>query len=164
MFRSNSSLSVGLQGLLWFTWVFTSWRSTNPPQTRQMTLFGETARVQGDRPDTRAHLPDPIVSLRGGNTLQRWSFKSEPRGLLLNLQECARDAGCEVLQQRGYRLRGPVRLCRCDTGLWGRADRGSRASREVSGSPWGDLYPRKNSSHISSEDPGVTPGRYFPYS
>lgn len=46
----------------------------------------------------------------------------------------------------------------------GRADHGTRASREVSGAPRGDLYPRKNSSHIRSEDPGVTPGRYFPYS
>lgn len=46
----------------------------------------------------------------------------------------------------------------------GRADRSTRASREVGGPPGGDLYPRKNSSHIRSEDPGVTPGRYFPYS
>lgn len=49
-------------------------------------------------------------------------------------------------------------------GTEGRADHGTQASREVGGAPGGDLYPRKNSSHIQSEDPGVTPGRYFPYS
>lgn len=58
----------------------------------------------------------------------------------------------------------PSSVCPSDTGRERRADHGTRASREVSGTPRGDLYPHKNSSHIESEDPGVTPSRYFPYS
>lgn len=100
LFCSDSSLECWLTGsaLVHVDFYLLEEYKSSTNEADEVFTFGETARVQGDGPDSRAHLPDPIVSLQGGNTLERWSFKSEPQGLLLSLQERARNV---LLQQRG---------------------------------------------------------------